>query len=187
MSTATVSVVASSMVAIVAIGATWLQHRASLKHERTVVDLDNVRGVLDDAAISLHQIAYLLDSLRSKMVQHKPVSFFHGDEGAELYRRLEEHGEALDALLERLSVRLGREHEVVRALYAADGALLKIYRAVGLLRLEDPADGSEAARIQVEQFEREQEEKFGLNRERFDQAREWFVQAAQRLAGTRLG
>jgi hypothetical protein len=47
MDTATVSVIASSTVAVAAIGATWLQHRASLKHERTVVDLDNVRDVLD--------------------------------------------------------------------------------------------------------------------------------------------
>lgn len=186
MDTATVSVIASSTVAVVAIGATWLQHRASLKHERTVVDLDNVRDVLDEAAVALHRTAYVLDDLRSRLTQHRPIPFFHSDDGTELYRRLGDHGEVLDALLERVSVRLGRDHDVAKALSAADGAFLKIYRAVGLLRLEDLADESEAARRQVERIEREQMEKVGLNRERFDKAREWFIGAAQRLAGARL-
>ena len=67
MDTATVSVVASSVVAVAAIASTWLQHRAGLKHERTVVDLDNVRDVLDEGAVVLHRIAYVLDDLRSQL------------------------------------------------------------------------------------------------------------------------
>ena len=184
--TATVSVVASSTVAVAAIGAAWLQHRAGLKHERTVVDLNNVRDVLDEAALALHRISYVLDDLRSRLTQHRPILFFDSDDGTELYRRLGDHGEVLDALLERVSVRLGRDHDVAKALSAADGAFLKIYRAVGLLRLEALADESEAARRQVDRIEREQVEKVGLTRERFDQARESFIGAAQRLAGARL-
>lgn len=182
----TVAVIASSAVAIAAIVAAWLQHRASLKHERTVVDLDIVRDVLDEAAVALHRTAYVLDDLRSQLTQHRPIAFVHSDDGTDLYKRLGDHGEALDALLERVSVRLGRDHDVAKALSAADGAFLKIYRAAGLLRFEDPAVGSEAARHEVERIEREQVEKITLNRERFNKAREWFIGAAQRLAGVRL-
>lgn len=186
MDTATISVIASSTVAVAAIGATWLQHRATLRHERTVVDLDNVRAVLDEAAVKLHRVAYVLDDLRSKLTQHRPVRFAQSEEGTELYRRLGDRGQELDVLLERMSVRLGRDHDVSKALSAAEGAFLKIYRAVGLLRLEDPGDGGEAAERQIREFERKQVEKVGLNRERFDQAREWFIEAAKNLAGARL-
>jgi hypothetical protein len=187
MDTATVSVIASSTVAVAAIAATWFQHRAGLKHEREVVDLDNVRDVLDDAAVALHRIAYVLDDVRSRLVTNRPAPFFHSGEGTELFKRLGNHGEALDALVERVSVRLGREHEVAKALSAADGAFLKIYRAAGALRLESLDDDSEAARRQIEKIEQEKKEAIGLNRERFDKGREWFIASAHRLAGARLG
>lgn len=186
MDAAQISVLASSTVAIAAIGATWLQHRASLKNQRSLADLDNVRGVLDDCAAALHQIAYSLDDLRTQITQHKPVTFFDTEQGTDLYRQIEGDGKNLDAHLESLAVRLGREHEVSKALSATDGALLKIYRAIGLLRLEDVGDGSEYSRAQVREFELEQVEVIAINRERFDQAREWFISAAQRLAGARL-
>lgn len=103
----------------------------------------------------------MLDDLRSQLTQRRPIPFFHSNDGTKLYQRLGDHGELLDALLERVSVRLGRDHDVAKALSAADGAFLKIYRAVGLLRLEDLGDESEGARRQVERIEREQVEKSG--------------------------
>jgi hypothetical protein len=183
MDTPTVSIVATSTVAVAAIISTYFQHRANMKHQRSLSDLDDLRGVLDDGAVALHQCAYSLDDLRSQMTQHRPVSFFHSEDGADLYRRIEGEGKALDALLERMSVRLGRGHEVAKAFSAADGAFLKIYRAAGLLRLEDPGDGSQSSRDQVRQFERKQAETIEISRERFDKAREWFIAASQRLAG----
>jgi hypothetical protein len=176
--TATVSVIASSVVAVAAIGAGLVQHRGRLRHEREVVDLDNVRDVLDEAAVTLHKVTYTLDRVPSELAIRRE---FTAEGVTETPEQLRAGSEAIAALLERLSVRLGRDHPVVREFAAADGAVLKVLDVLEVLRAtpEPPAGlpalpwgGRDA------EFVREQEAKVGTNRERFDVARERFVAAA---------
>jgi 16S rRNA U516 pseudouridylate synthase RsuA-like enzyme len=141
--------------------------------------------VLDAAAVALHNTAYVLDQVRSDLTQEGPAAF-DTERGTKTYADLTEKGKELDALTARLAVRLGREHEIVREFAAADGAVLKLYRAVGQLRLLTRADHGPGAERQVEALAEKHEAQIGTNRERFDTAREGFMAAAHKVAGTRL-
>jgi hypothetical protein len=99
--------------------------------------------------------------------------------------QLGEYGRELDALLERLAVRLGPEHDAVRAFKAADEAVLRIWRAAGLLRLEPESDGDEAAERQIQRLSRERRTRSKKTAPR-STPRECFVAAAHAAAGSRL-
>jgi hypothetical protein len=115
LSTETVAIIVPGVVAVAAIAATWHQHLRGLGHERQLVDLDNVRDILDEAAVALHVAAYALDNVRGYLDQYGGVRFFKTDDGSDTYKLLGSHGKELDALVERLSVRLGRDCDVVVA------------------------------------------------------------------------
>lgn len=131
MKTETVAIIVPGIVALAAIAATWHQHRRMIGHQRELADLTNVRDVLDEAATELHNTAYLLDDVRSYLVQHNGVSFFKTEQGTTTYQALGDRGRDLDALVERLSVRLGPQQSAVVAFRAADAAVLEIWRAAG--------------------------------------------------------
>jgi hypothetical protein len=186
MTTETIAIIVSGTVALAAIVATWHQHVRSLGHERTLADLANVRDILDEAAVALHETAYLLDDLLSYLTQHGGVSFFKTEDGTAIYKALGGRGRELDALLERLSVRLGSDHHVVSAFNAADAATLGIWRAAGLLRDEPEADGNPAAANQIRKLNDQKRGEIEAFREQFDTARKAFVSAAHTAAGSRL-
>lgn len=108
------------------------------------------------------------------------------DEGTDVYKKLGAQGRELDALLERLAIRLGREHPAVAAFKDADDAVLAISRAAGLLRLGPEADGHEAAARQIHRLNDEKRTEVERRRETFDSARERFLDAAQQAAGSHL-
>jgi hypothetical protein len=184
--TETIAIIVSGAVALAAIAATWHQHFRALGHERELADLDNVRDILDEAAVALHETAYLLDDVRSFLTQHGGVSFFKTEDGTATCKALGVRGRELDALLERLSVRLGVDHQVVAAFKAADAATLGIWRAAGLLRLEPEADGSTSAANQIRKLNNDKRHETEGCRQAFDAAREAFVSAAHTAAGSRL-
>jgi hypothetical protein len=183
--TATVAVIASSTVAVVSIGANVFQNERRLRHERRLADLDAVRSALDDAAAELHATAYVLDEVRSQVTQHTP-DFFKSEKGTETFIELGRRGKELDALNERLRVRFGRDHEVVAPFIETNEAVLDIYRAAGLVRLEPGGDGSPASAHQVAKFHDETRDRLIAGRDRFDGAREAFIVAAQRAGGAQL-
>jgi len=123
--------------------------------------------------------------VRSQVTQHSP-DFFKSETGTETYIELGRRGKELDALIERLRVRFGRDHEIVATFREADEAVLDIYRAAGLARLEPEADESPASAHFVQKFHDEIRERLTTQRERFDEAREAFIDAAQRAGGTQL-
>jgi hypothetical protein len=176
---------AANGVAICAIGAGWWQNRDSLGNQRRLADLAHVRGLLDDAAIALHGAAYILDEVRSQVTQHTPA-FFKSEKGTEVFVDLGRCGRDLDALLERLRVRLGSEHQAVLCFTRAAGALLDIYRACGLARHEPDPNGSPAAAHAIDKFHAETRERLLNQRERFDEARVAFIAAAHAIAGVQL-
>ena len=174
------------MVALGAVGAGLWQHRGTLKSQRRLVDLDNVRGVLDDAAVALHRAAYVLDEARTQVTQHTP-DFFKSERGTEVFADLDKRGKDQDALLERLRVRFGRSHAVVTAFERADEAFLDIYRAAGLVRLEPESDGSPAANEAIHSFHDKTRSRLDKQRVLFDQARNDFIDGASETAGADLG
>ena len=186
MSTETAAVVFPSAVAALAIVAGWHQHLRGLKLQRGFNDLDNVRGVLEAAAVALHEVAYCLDDVRSYLTQHGGVAFFKTDEGADTYKHLGGHGRELDALVERLAIRFGREHDVTTAFSEVDEAVLGIWRVAGLLRLEREADGDGSAATQIRRLNEEKRTEIDALREKFDSARHRFLDAAHASAGSAL-
>jgi hypothetical protein len=187
MSTETAAVAVSGGVAITAVLAGWFQHRRAVRHDRQLADLENVRMILDEAAVALHRAAYSLDDIRAFLTQYGGVSFFKTDDGTTLYKKLGEHGETLDILLERLSIRLGRKHDVVAEFKDANSAVLEIWRACGRLRNEPDTAGDPSASRQIRDMNAGHRANIDGYRELFDVARERFIDAAHEAAGSRLG
>jgi aspartate aminotransferase-like enzyme len=181
-----VAAISSSAVAIVAIIANEVRHRRSLQHARELADLESVRGVMDDAAAALHDATYAIDGVRAGVLQHG-LGLFE-DEGREKpFRAVRRAGERLDQLLERLKIRLGREHEAVKAFETADAAALEIFRSAELIKLEDrPTPGDDTAAHHVADFLAEQRKRIDAEREEFGVSRDEFIDAAQRAAGADL-
>jgi hypothetical protein len=157
---------------------------AQLVHARELADLADLRALLDEAAVALHRARYTLDEVRSNLSSYS-FGFFKSEERAKPYRDLEPAGQELDALRERLAVRLGASHYVVEHFTLADAAALEIYRAIGLLQLEDdPQD--EAGRHSVRDFMKQTRERVQTERADFDMYRQAFMEAAQSVAGAKL-
>lgn len=173
-----VSVLPDIITASVGIGGLafgWRERSRTLEHERTLVDLEAARTVIEEGAITLHRVAYVLDDLRG------PTSI----KREEVRARLRDFGQRFDELSERLKVRLGPEHEVTREFVEADEAVLDMFRALSLMGLEEPAE-VEHARRDATQFMEQQRERINVSRNRFDAHRTEFIAAAARLAAVKL-
>lgn len=176
---------AANAVAVCAVVMGWRQNRDNLLNQRRLADLGHVRGLLDDAAIALHSAAYVLDEVRSQDTQHTP-SFFKSEKGRDVFADLERSGWELNVLLERLRLRFGGDHRVVECFGAADTALLDVFRAAGLTRIEPDADGSPAAAHAIQQLHDQIRKRLSTQRERFDTTRDDFIAAACAVAGAQL-
>jgi hypothetical protein len=147
----------------------------TLKHERTLSDLDAVRSVLEQGAVHLHHVSYALDEARTNLQTR-----------ADAHRgAIESLGRRYDELSERMKVRLGPEHEATEHFVSANEAVLEIYRALGMILLEDPADTPETRRERGA-FIGNQRTRIETARSMFDEERTAYVAAAARAAGARL-
>lgn len=173
-----VGVVSDIVAGVVGIGGLafgWRERQRTLEHERTLADLEAARVVIEEGAIALHRVAYILDDLRG------PTSRKRED----VRERLREFGERFDELSERLKVRLGPDHEVTRKLVGANEAVLEIFRALSMMGLEEPAEEAHVRR-DIAQFMDKQRERIDTARERFDAHRKEFIAAGARLAAVKL-
>jgi HD superfamily phosphohydrolase YqeK len=84
-----------------------------------------------------------------------------------------------------MKVRMGPAHPVTQHLVAANEAALEIYRALGMVLLEDPAEGAAARHDRIE-FLDTQRRRVNTARAEFDQDRDQFIEAAARAAGAKL-
>lgn len=181
----TIAIVAPNAVAAIAIVAAWKQHGKTLEAQRELADLADVRGLLDEAAVALHRAAYALDEVRRNFLRFAG-GFFRTEDRSAPYRAVERAGQELDALLERLTVRLGRDRDVVRHFAGCDEAALLTFRTLNMLKLEF-AVGDEPAAGERVKLLTETRESLGSARTKFDESRRDFMDAAQRLAGAKLG
>ena len=183
------AIVVPALVAGAAIVFGWLQHRGRAEQDRRLVDLENVRTVLDEAAIALHQVAYVLDDVRS-FGAHGGVSFRQTAEGDEAFTKLERLGKDLDMLVERLAIRLDEDVDIVRSFKIADVAVLSVYRALEALPLEPPGSPFDppGSPVSAEQRRLNDEKRAKVDREIevFEVARSKFMAAARKTAGARI-
>jgi hypothetical protein len=178
------AIVIPALVAGAAIVFGWLQHRGRAEQDRGLVDLENVRTVLDEAAIALHQVAYVLDDVRSFLAQHGGVSVRQTDEGNEAFTKLGRLGKDLDVLVERLAIRFDDNTEIVRSFKVADATVLSVYRALALLRPESPSDGSPVSAEQARRLNDEKRAEIDRDIGVFEVARS--MAAAHQTAGARI-
>ena len=153
----------------------WTERQRTEKHERTLTDLGAARDVIEDGAVELHRVAYVLDDLRGPRTKTLDV----------VRTELSDFGKHFDEVSERLKVRLGPDHDVTRAFVGAANATLEIFRAVGMIRDEPPAEEPHVRR-QVRQYKQDQRDRIDAERERFDQHRNEFIQAAAHLAAVKV-
>jgi hypothetical protein len=173
-----VSVIVSGVVGIGGLAFGWWNRWLSVRHDRTLADLAAVRDVIERGAIHLHQVAYALD----------PVKLDLEGNAREAHAALGPLGREYDELVERLKVRLGPEHQVVREFAGANEATLDAFRAVGRvvnLHLPHIERGGLAANRASELLDRDRD-KLDEARERFDRHRIRFIDAAARTAGATL-
>jgi hypothetical protein len=182
-----ISALVSGAVAITAIVAGEYRHRSSLRHTRELADLDNVRDVLDEVVVVLHEMEYLLNEIRVEISEHG-LSFFELPDRVAIYDEFTQVGIRLDRHLERLKIRLGSDHESVTALEAASRAAISIHHSLKLIKLENhkPALRDEDALNELRAFFGQQRKVIAAERKQFDVAHSDFVAKAQRAAGVKL-
>jgi hypothetical protein len=189
-----IAIAAPNAVAATAIVGGWRQHSKALEaqrelaeagfdNQRRLTDLDNVRTVLDDAAVMLHRDAYALDRVRFNLTT-LGAGLLESKVGQEVFDELTAAGQGSDLLIERLAVRLGRDHAVVVALTSASEAALEAWRSVDRLRLAPSKDDPDE-RLQRHRFElgNKARDEVAEHRKLFDASREEFMDAAHRAAG----
>jgi hypothetical protein len=181
-----VSVALSSLIALAAIASGVWEHREGRKHERGIADRESVRDTLAETAAILHRAEYAIDDLHVTLLQHGSMMFDPAHpERVKCKDDLEETGRELDLAVGRLRIHLGPKSNVTAALEEADAALLDAFRALGLIRLEDPeGEGRRAQRIET--VNDEQRERIERDRDDFKAAQARFVERAHAVAGADL-
>jgi hypothetical protein len=176
-----VSVISEIVAGIVGIGGLafgWKQSTLRLGQERTLADLAAVRDVIEQGAIHLHRVAYALD----------PVKLDLEANAREAHAALEPLGREYDELVERLNVRLGPDHEVVREFAGANDATLDAFPAVQRvvkLHLQHIESGGLAAKQATVLLDKDRDV-LTAARERFDRHRGLFIDSGARTAGGKL-
>lgn len=180
-----IAVAGAQIVALAAIGAGFWQQRKGFANERELADLESVRELMSEAAAVLHRVEYALDQAHSTLVEWG-ARFFEDEERAKPYRELEAVGREADGVLGQLRIRFGPEHPATLAFGDADAAMLDVFRALGLIKMEDPAISGTYAERQVAEMLEAQRERVARGRENFGIAQEQFVAAAHASAGAKL-
>jgi hypothetical protein len=169
--------------AIVAVVVGWVQANAALKQNRELTDLGAVRSVLDEAAVGLldasTQIARIRE-LKDRPEQMKPA-----------WEAAERAGKRITTELERLKVRFGLEHPIVKSFEATVVACSAVTNAAHKMIDQKgtgfpvPKDGARLAALNTGREQGpgiiEQES------ECFESERKRFMGSAHSLAGTKLG
>jgi hypothetical protein len=157
-----------SVVAVAALGfAAWQQTRG-FRHEREIADLADVRSVIDDATVALHEADFVAYEAKEELTTGASAE----PDVSVLEARLRAMAEALSNPHERLAVRLGIEHPVTEAFNSARAAMWNLWRAVHAIRAD---------------FVRGQlDDKLLAEYNSLSDSREDFIRLAVRTTGARL-
>jgi hypothetical protein len=184
---AIISVVLTSLTAIAAIGANLWQQRQGFRHERGVVDRTAVRELLSRAAATLHQAEYAVDEAVAELVAYGASMFDDAHpERLAPYTKVEAVGVEFDKVLAEVRILLGPDHPATQSLEDADAAFLEAFRAMKMIRLEDPAIKGTYAEREVAAMVAIERDRARTGRENFKTAQEKFVRRAHAAAGAAL-
>ena len=130
----------------------------TLAHDRQLSDLADLRALLDETAIAIHEARKARDDLRVRFTEH----------GAKLPQdvktKFAEAGQVIDALTSRILIRLGVRHSISQQFAAISAAMLSTWHQVGFL----DEDAGESLAPMLE----------------FDEAMAMFFVEAVKIAGT---
>ncbi|QEC49436.1 hypothetical protein FSW04_18910 [Baekduia soli] len=110
------------------------RHAAGLAHARELADVDDLRDLLDEAAVALHVAKYAASAARQK---HTQLGASVGLKAARLIRQAWEAGRDLDAMAARLAVRLGPGDRLALTFAEANRWLLVFMRSIEMSGLDD--------------------------------------------------
>jgi hypothetical protein len=161
------TVVGAVVVAVITAITTNRRQREALRHDRELADLNDLRSLLDEAAVAFRRSRDKFDNLVKRFEEH-------GKEVPDKCRKeLAKVGRTMLALEARLIVRLGEEGPVTRPFGDACQEMLNAWHGVSDLELEDASDEEIAEKlVDVKR-----------SKKVFDEAWEEFAAAAQNRAG----
>lgn len=107
------------------------RQRESLKHDRELADLADLRKLLDEAAVALNDAGEARAEVDVSFTEHGP------NMPAAPKDKLKDSGHALFPLLVRLHVRLGAKNAITTHFSAAVDALLNTWREVSYFEDDD--------------------------------------------------
>ncbi len=147
-----------TVVALAAIGSAVWQQKRGFSHERELSDLADVRAMLDDAAVALHEADYAYGDWISRGFSDTPTT--------EAIKHIGQTRMTIDRVVERLAVRLGPDDAAVQHLHAAKDALRAFEKE--MLQDEPRAETVQSIRADV------------------NDARQEFLAVASKTAGAKL-
>jgi hypothetical protein len=151
-----------------------------------MADRDAVRDALSETAAVMHRAEYAIDAVSAALLGFGSTMFDPDHpERARPQSELEAVGRELDQALGRLRILLGPRSNVTLAAEDANTALLDGFRAVGLIRLEDP-DGEGRRANRIADRNDELVDRVQQARENFKIAEEQFVERAHAAVGADL-
>ncbi len=158
-------------------GVVWRLGTKRFDHERDLSARQATGKSLEDAAVELHETAYLLDDLRAG-IRARPLTFLQTEDGEATYRGLERAGRNLDARAERLLIRL-KDAPAATAFETVKDTTLTLFRAAGqIIRETDQRPDPGHAQEQVKEFVNEKRTEMEVLRDQFDIQRRAFRDAA---------
>jgi hypothetical protein len=172
-------------VAIAAVVVGWFQTNSTLRQNRELADLEAVRSVLDEAVVGLLGASKQIARIRE--LKETP------DRLASVWDEADLAGERLAAQLERLKVRFGLRHPIVRSFEGAMAACSQVTSAADGMIVRRPMgvdtrskDEREAAAADLDDWRERGPGIVDRNSERFEDERESFLKAAYALTGAKL-
>ena len=138
-----------------------------------------------EASAALHRTEYALDDALSTL-RAWGAAFFEDRQREGPYQALEDVGREGDLLKGTLRILFGPEHPVALAFDHANAAALDAFRALGLIKMEPPAERGTPERGEIREWADGQRERVETARENFRIAQEEFVAAAHAAGGARL-
>jgi hypothetical protein len=120
---------------------------AALAHDRSLADVHDLRTLLNEAAVLLHEASYAGMDARSAFTSHgKSVH----EKAPDKVHAVVAAGRDLDQMAARLSVRLGQHDRLAQTFDAANRWLLTFLRSLGQVVFDEPGMTAERARSLAE-------------------------------------
>jgi tellurite resistance protein len=172
--------------AIVAVVVGWVQANATLKQNRELTDLGAVRSVLDEAVVGLLDASTQIARIRE--FKDRPGHL------EPVWEAAERAGRGIATELERLKVRFGLEHPIVKSFEGTVAACLAVTKAANEMidrkkigMNTEPRDEAAAKHAALNARRKQSPGIIEQESERFESERKRFIGTAHSLAGTKLG